>query len=68
MPDRDYYFRDDELSKHLRVDYVAHVAKMFELAGDAPENAATEAKTVTNLETALAKASRTRPPRLLLQT
>lgn len=60
MPDRDYYFRDDELSKQLRVDYVAHVAKMFELAGDAPENAATEAKTVMDLETALAKASRTR--------
>jgi len=60
MPDRDYYFRDDEKSKQLRVDYQQHVAKMFELAGDAPDKAAAEAKTVMTIETALAKASRTR--------
>lgn len=60
MPDRDYYFRDDEKSKQLRADYEKHVAKMLELAGDAPEKAAAEAKTVVTLETALAKASRTR--------
>jgi predicted metalloendopeptidase len=60
MPDRDYYFREDEKSKQLRVDYEQHVAKMFELAGDAPDQAAAEAKTVMTIETALAKASRTR--------
>jgi putative endopeptidase len=60
MPDRDYYFRDDDKSKQLRADYERHVAKMFELAGDAPDQAATEAKTVVTIETALAKASRTR--------
>jgi putative endopeptidase len=60
MPDRDYYFRDDGKSKQLRADYVQHVAKMFELAGDAPDKAAAEAKTVMDIETALAKASRTR--------
>jgi len=60
MPDRDYYFRDDEKSKQLRVDYQQHVAKMFELAGDAPDKAAAEAKTVMTIETGLAKASRTR--------
>jgi putative endopeptidase len=60
MPDRDYYLRDDEKSKQLREDYVKHVAKMFELAGDAPDKAAAEAKTVMELETSLAKASRTR--------
>ncbi len=60
MPDRDYYFRDDEKSKQLRVDYERHVAKMFALAGDAPDQAAAEAKTVMTIETALAKASRTR--------
>ena len=59
MPDRDYYTRDDERSKKLRADYVQHVAKMFELAGDAPDKAAAEAKTVMDIETALAKASRT---------
>jgi putative endopeptidase len=60
MPDRDYYFRDDDKSKQLRQDYEQHVAKMFELAGDAPEKAAAEAKSVISIETALAKASRTR--------
>src|SRR5215470_2366064 len=60
MPDRDYYFRDDEKSKQLRADYLRHVAKMFELAGDPADKATTEANTVMSLETALAKASRTR--------
>jgi putative endopeptidase len=60
MPDRDYYFRDDDKSKQLRADYVEHVAKMFELSGDSPDKAASEAKTVMSIETDLAKASRTR--------
>jgi putative endopeptidase len=60
MPDRDYYFRDDDKSKQLRQDYEQHVTKMFELAGHAPDKAATEAKSVISIETALAKASRTR--------
>jgi putative endopeptidase len=60
MPDRDYYFRDDEKSKQLRSDYEQHVARMFVLAGDAQDKAANEAKTVMNIESALAKSSRTR--------
>jgi len=60
MPDRDYYFRDDEKSKQLRTDYEQHVAKIFTLAGDAPDRAAAEAKTVVTIETALANASRSR--------
>jgi predicted metalloendopeptidase len=60
LPDRDYYLRDDEHSKELREDYIQHVGKMFALAGDAPDKAAAEAKTVMALETSLAKASRTR--------
>jgi len=59
MPNRDYYFREDDKSKQLRTDYVAHVTNMFELAGDAPEKAVAEANTVMAMETALAKASRT---------
>jgi putative endopeptidase len=60
MPDRDYYLREDDKSKQLRTDYLEHVAKMLELAGDAPEKAAAEAKVVMDLETGLAKASRNR--------
>ena len=33
LPDRDYYFRDDERSAELRDEYVAHIEKMFALAG-----------------------------------
>lgn len=60
MPDRDYYFREDEKSTKLREDYVKHVTNMFALAGDPPEKAEAEAKTVMRIETALAKVSRTR--------
>jgi len=60
MPDRDYYLRDDDKSKQLRADYVQHLAKMFELAGDASDKAASEATVVMTIETALAKSSRTR--------
>jgi putative endopeptidase len=59
LPDRDYYFRDDEKSKKLREQYVVHVAKMLELAGDTPEAAKTGAEAVMRLETALAKGSKT---------
>lgn len=60
LPDRDYYLRDDEKSKKLREQYVAHVAKMLELAGEKPEAAAAGAQTVIKLETELAKGSKTR--------
>jgi putative endopeptidase len=60
MPERDYYLRDDEKSRQLRADYLQHVARMFTLAGDTPDQAAAEAKTVMDIETSLAKASRSR--------
>jgi len=58
LPDRDYYFDTDSHATTLRAEYVTHVAKMFELLGDAPSRAAAEAKTVMSLETELAGASR----------
>jgi putative endopeptidase len=57
LPDRDYYTRDDDQSTKLRQQYIEHVAKMFTLMGDAPDQAAAEAKTVLQIETSLAKAS-----------
>ena len=60
LPDRDYYTKDDEASKKLRDQYVAHVTKMFTLLGDAPEKAEANAKTVMKVETSLAKPARTR--------
>ncbi len=69
LPDRDYYLKEDPKSEELRKAYVAHVAKMFELLGDKPADAATEAATVMRIETALAKSQMTRverrdPPKL----
>lgn len=63
LPDRDYYLTEDARSKDLRDKYLAHVTKMMELAGDAQEKAAAEAKTIMEIETALAKASLTRVER-----
>ena len=69
LPDRDYYLKDDAKSEELRKAYVVHVARMFELLGDKPDDAAAEAATVIRIETALAKGQMTRverrdPPKL----
>src|SRR6185369_3017499 len=63
LPDRDYYLKEDQKSKDLRAAYVAHVQKMFELLGDKPELAATEAQSAMKIETALARGSMTRVDR-----
>ncbi len=63
LPDRDYYIKDDAKSVETRQKYLDHVQKMFELAGDKPDVAAAEAKTVLAIETALAKASMDRTVR-----
>ena len=57
LPDRDYYIKDDPKSVEIRKDYVAHVQRMFQLAGEPQEKAATDAQIVMNIETALAKVS-----------
>ena len=63
LPDRDYYLKVDGESTKMRSKYKAHVAKMFQLAGDAKPRAAANAKTVLNLETKLALASMDRVER-----
>jgi putative endopeptidase len=60
LPDVDYYTNPDESSKKLRRQYVEHVTKMFVLAGDSEETAKTKAEKVLEIETALAKTSKTR--------
>jgi len=63
LPDRDYYVNQSARSKDIRKKYVAHVAKMLELAGESKAKAKTDAATVMKIETALAKASLTRVER-----
>ena len=60
LPDRDYYLKDDARSLDIRAKYETHVAKMFELGGDAPGLASARAKVVLELETRLAQAQWTR--------
>ncbi len=60
LPDRDYYLKEDAKSREIRDKYLAHVAKMFELAGEKPAAAAAGAAAVMDIETRLAKASLTR--------
>jgi putative endopeptidase len=59
LPDRDYYTREDPKSKEQRAEYQKHVTKMFELMGDPETTAGTEAQTVMDIETQLAKVSQT---------
>lgn len=52
LPDKDYYFNEAERFANLRAGYLAHIEKMYELAGLSNGKAA--AKTVLGLETKLA--------------
>jgi putative endopeptidase len=63
LPDRDYYLLDAPRQQKIREQYLAHMTKMFELAGDPAEKAAGEAKTVMEIETALAQNSQSRTER-----
>ncbi|MGD0402157.1 MAG: M13 family metallopeptidase [Candidatus Acidiferrales bacterium] len=59
LPDRDYYFKDDDKSKETRQKYVEHVAAMFVLAGSDKAAASASAQVVMRVETALAGATLT---------
>jgi putative endopeptidase len=63
LPDRDFYINEDERTKSIRQEYVTHVARMFELLGDTPAQAAAEATAIMEFETRLARASLTRVER-----
>ena len=60
LPDRDYYIVDNKRFQDIRKQYALHLAKMFALAGDTPEQATKEAAAVLKIETALAQASTSR--------
>ena len=63
LPDRDYYLVDSPHFAEIRAAYVEHMKKMFTLAGDTPDEAAKEAASVMEIETAMAKASMARVDR-----
>ena len=57
LPERDYYFNNDESTKKIREKYLIHLTKMFELLKDQPAVAEKNARTIMRMETQLAKAS-----------
>jgi len=58
LPDRDYYFRDDEKSINVRNEYIKHIATMYQLAGWS--NGEQAAKDIMALETKIAEGHWTR--------
>jgi putative endopeptidase len=54
LPEREYYFNEDEKSVEIREKYLDHIEKMFELAGF--EDPAGSAATIMALETRMAEA------------
>lgn len=58
LPDRDYYLSADPKLAEAKTAYVAHIAKMFTLAGET--DGAARAQAVVDFETAIAKVSWTR--------
>jgi putative endopeptidase len=57
LPDRDYYLLQNPRQQKIRDQYVAHMTRMFQLAGDTAEKSASEAQSVMAIETALAQGS-----------
>jgi len=60
LPDVDYYTNDDESSKKLRADYKDHLTRMFIINGSSEKESTKQADAVIEIETKLAKISKTR--------
>ncbi|MGL4597286.1 MAG: M13 family metallopeptidase, partial [Bacteroidia bacterium] len=58
LPNRDYYFSDDENPKKAREEYPAHISRMLVLAGIEANEAKKAGEDILKFETALAKSSR----------
>ena len=59
LPSRDYYFNNDTSTINIRGAYFAYITKIFTLLGQSSKEAAKSAKSVLDLETAMAKISKT---------
>lgn len=57
LPDREYYFRNDTESERVREEFKGHIARMFVLNNESPEQADIDAEKVMRIETRLANAS-----------
>lgn len=66
LPERDYYFKEDEKSAETRKKYVEYVGSMLEMIGE--ENAQDKAQKIMELETELAAATLTKEARRNIDT
>jgi putative endopeptidase len=57
LPERDYYFRTGEAAEKTRQQYVDHIANTLKLLGESQAEAESDAHSIFQLETALAKDS-----------
>ena len=57
LPNRDFYSRQGEKDDQIRKDYVAHIARIFQLLGEQEGPAKAKAETVMRIETQLADQS-----------
>jgi putative endopeptidase len=60
LPDQAFYSRTDSAAGAIRTAYQSHISRMFQLLGDAPASADTQAAHIFALETALAHVSTSR--------
>jgi putative endopeptidase len=60
LPDRDYYLKTDSAAQKIRSEYTQHLVRMLQLSGLQENAAGTAAKSILQLETALAQASMSR--------
>lgn len=58
LPERDFYFNEEQGVAHIRDEYVAHLTRTLQLLGKPADAARTAATNIMAFETALARASR----------
>ena len=58
LPEREYYFKNDDATKNIRQEYVKYITTILTYSGEDSATAAKEAKDILALETKLAAASR----------
>lgn len=58
LPEREYYFKTDSASQHIRAEYVKYIAWVLTSTGDDPAAADKMAKDILAMETRLAQSSR----------
>src|SRR6185437_2974866 len=59
LPNSEYYTKTDTASANLRAKFTASVSRMFQLLGESPAQANTDAATVLRVETEFARGSKT---------